>query len=76
MQALSTQQQGDSPAYKVLQRDNLAHVVEIPNCPRVNETQYGYVIFDKSVRPPGPVRRVDKVSMFVQYSLSRQADVR
>ena len=37
-------------------------MVEIPNCPRPGETQYGYVFFDKSVRTPGPVRRVSKVN--------------
>ena len=37
-------------------------MVEIPNCPRPGQTQYGYVIFDKSVRPLGPVRRVSKVN--------------
>ncbi len=49
--------------YEVLHKDNMAHVVKINDCPRPGQTQYGYVIFDKSVRTPGPVRRVDKVSI-------------
>ena len=64
-QGLATQQQGTNQAYKVLQKDSLVHAVEIPNCPRVNETQYGYVFFQKSARPPGLVKRVNKVSSLI-----------
>ena len=39
-------------------------MVKINDCPREGETQYGYVFFDKSVRTPGPVRRVDKVNIY------------
>ena len=49
--------------YEVLHKDNKAHVVKINDCPRAGETQYGYVFFDKSVRTPGPVRRVNKVNI-------------
>jgi len=63
---LAVQQQGDNPTYEVLQKDSVAHVVKIPNCPRVNETQYGYVFFDKSARTEGPVRRVSKVNIYKQ----------
>ena len=60
-----------SQAYKVLQKDSLVHAVEIPNCPRVNETQYGYVFFDKSARPTtGPVKRVNKVSSLINWMCS------
>ncbi|KAL9953039.1 hypothetical protein ACROYT_G040390 [Oculina patagonica] len=55
----------DNKVYEVLHKDNMAHVVKINDCPRPGQTQYGYVIFDKSVRTPGPVRRVDKVPCIV-----------
>lgn len=55
-----------SYAYKVLQKDSLLHAVEIPNCPRPGETQYGYVFFDKSARPTdGAVKRVNRVSSLI-----------
>ena len=60
---LATRQASDNKVYEVLHKDNKAHVVKINDCPRVGETQYGYVFFDKSVRTPGPVRRVDKVNL-------------
>ena len=54
--------------YEVLQKDNKAHMVKINNSPRQGETQYGYVFFDKSVRPLGPVRRVTKVKLVMVWS--------
>ena len=50
--------------YEVLHKDDKAHVVKIPNCPRPGQTQYGYVFFDQSVRTPGPVRRVARVMTY------------
>ena len=61
---LATRQASDNKVYEVLHKDNKAHVVKINDCPRAGETQYGYVFFDKSVRTPGPVRRVDKVNIY------------
>ena len=60
---LAKRQASDNKVYEVLHKDNKAHVVKINDCPRAGETQYGYVIWDKSVRTPGPVRRVDKVNI-------------
>ena len=54
---------GFPPAYEVIHKDNKAHAVKINDCPRKNDTQWGYAFFDKSVRTPGPVRRVTKVSL-------------
>ena len=60
---MATRQASDNKVYEVLHNDNKAHVVKINDCPRPGETQYGYVFFDKSVRTPGPVRRVNKVNI-------------
>lgn len=60
-----TRQQGNNSVYKVLHRDNKAHVVEFP---RVRSTQYGYVFFDKSIRTPGPVKKVSKVNNYKSKS--------
>ena len=61
---LATRQASDDKVYEVLHNDSEAHVVKINDSPREGETQYGYVFFDKSVRTPGPVRRVDKVNIY------------
>ena len=61
---MATRQASDDKVYEVLHNDSGAHVVKINDCPREGETQYGYVFFDKSVRTPGPVRRVDKVNIY------------
>ena len=60
---LAKRQASDNKVYKVLHKDNKAHVVKISDCPRAGETQYGYVFFETSARTPGPVGRVDKVNM-------------
>ena len=57
----SRQATSDNKVYEVLQKDSMAHVVQINDCPRPGETQYGYVFFDKAARTLGPVRRVSKV---------------
>ena len=61
---MAKRQASDNKVYEVLHKDNKAHAVKINDCPRAGETQYGYVFFDKSVRTPGPVRRVDKVNIY------------
>ena len=65
---MADNQASGSYLYEVLQKDDKAHMVKINNSPRQGETQYGYVFFDKSVRPLGPVRRVTKVKLVMVWS--------
>ena len=65
---MADNQASGSYLYEVLQKDNKAHMVKINNSPRQGETQYGYVFFDKSVHPLGPVRGVTKVKLVMVWS--------
>ena len=60
---LAKRQASDNKVYEVLHKDNKAHVVKINDCPRADETQYGYVFFNESVCTPGPVLGVHKVNI-------------